>query len=185
MAFLQSYTFVFGNPVIAFTVVLAELLVVSGIGGALSARWTRRILPIILIAVVLCSVVLFALFERASHLLLQASVVGQALGSFGLLAPIALLMGIPFPVGLRLLVCSPRFRAYGWAANGVASVVSSILAIPLTMIWGIRDLLLLAALCYGVMFGAVVLTGGSTASQRLNRRTRNPHLSKPTENQGT
>ena len=101
------------------------------------------------------------------------------------IAMIALLMGIPFPVGLRLLVCSPRYRAYGWAANGVASVVSSILAIPLAMIWGIRCLLLLAASCYGVMLGAAVLAGGSAASQRLNRRTRNPHLSRPTENQGT
>jgi hypothetical protein len=91
------------------------------------------------------------------RLLLQASGPGQALGSFGLLAPIALLMGVPFPVGLRLLTSSPRLRAYGWGANGVASVLASILAIPLTMIWGISRLLLLASFCYALMLGVLAL----------------------------
>jgi hypothetical protein len=157
MAFLQGYTFVFGNPVIAFTVVLAELLVMSGIGGAVSARWSRRTLPPVLIGLVICGIVLFALFGQAEQLLLQASPAAQALGSFGLLAPIALLMGVPFPVGLRLLVQTPRFRAYGWGANGVASVLASILAIPLAMTWGISRLMLLAAACYALMLGALVL----------------------------
>jgi hypothetical protein len=157
MAFLQSYTFVFGNPVIAFTVVLAELLVVSGIGGAVSARWTRRLLPGVLIVLVASSVALFAAFFRASRLLLQAPLWAQVLGSFVLMAPIAFLMGVPFPVGLRLLISSPRFRAYGWAANGVASVVASILAIPLTMIWGMRSLLLLGGLFYALMLGVSLL----------------------------
>jgi hypothetical protein len=157
MAFLQSYTFMLGNPVIAFTVVLAELLVLSGIGGALSARWTRRNLPAILITLVICQILLFIFFGPVQQRLLQASAVVQALGSFGLLAPIALLMGVPFPVGLRLLVSSPRLRAFGWGANGVASVLASILAIPLTMIWRINGLLLLAAFCYALMLGVSII----------------------------
>jgi hypothetical protein len=156
MAFLQQYTFVFGNPVIAFTVVLAELLVLSGIGGAVSARWTRRILLPTLAAAVLCGVVLFVLFRGAGQLLLRASAPMQALGSFALLAPVALLMGVPFPVGLRLLVPSARTRAFGWGANGVASVLASILAIPLTMSWGIRTLLLLGAICYSLMLATLL-----------------------------
>jgi hypothetical protein len=157
MAFLQGYTFVFGNPVIAFTVVLAGLLVLSGIGGALSARWSRRSLPPVLIGLVICQIVLFALFGPAEQLLLQASPAAQAFGAFGLLAPIALLLGLPFPVGLRLLVPSARYRASGWAANGVASVLASILAVPLAMTWGISSLLLLAAACYVLMLGVLLL----------------------------
>jgi len=157
MAFLQGFTFVFGNPVIAFTVVLAELLVLSGIGGAASARWSRRTLPPVLIGLIICQIVLFALFGGAEQQLLEASPAAQALGSFGLLAPVALLMGVPFPVGLRILVPTPRFRAFGWAANGVASVVASILAIPFTMTWGISRLLLLAAACYILMLGVLLL----------------------------
>ncbi len=170
MAFLQGYTFVFGNPVIAFTVVLAELLVVSGIGGAVSSRWNVRILPPLLAVLVVCAVVLFALYGRFEELLLQASALGQALGSFLLLAPIALLVGVPFPVGLRLLVASPRLRAYGWAANGIASVVASILALPLAMTWGISRLLLLAALCYALMLGA--LFSGRVAVRKAERAPR-------------
>jgi hypothetical protein len=157
MAFLQSFTFVFGNPVIAFTILLAELLVLSGIGGAVSARWTRRKLPAILAVLVAFQILLFALFAPVQQRLLQASPGLLALGSFGLLAPIALLMGVPFPVGLRLLVSSPRLQAFGWGANGVASVMASILAIPLTMIWSIGGLLLLAAVCYALMLGILLL----------------------------
>lgn len=162
MAFIQSYTFVFGNPVIAFTVVLAELLVLSGIGGALSARWNSTVLPPLLVVLVVCGVVLFSLYGRLEELLLQASGPVQALGSFLLLVPIALMLGVPFPVGLRLLAPSPRFRAFGWAANGIASVVASILALPLAMTWGISRLLLLAAVCYALMLVAL-LSGGRTA----------------------
>ncbi|MBN2551722.1 MAG: hypothetical protein JXB06_03080 [Spirochaetales bacterium] len=179
MAFLQGYTFVFGNPVIAFTVVLAELLVMSGIGGAVSARWSRRALPPVLIVLILCQAALCPLFGAALRLLLAAGAAAQLLGSFILLAPLAFLMGVPFPVALRLLVPTPRFRAFGWAANGVASVVASILAVPLAMSWGISRLLLPAAACYALMLAVL------PAFQRLNRRIRNSHLSSPTENQGT
>ena len=157
MAFLQSFTFVFGNPVIAFTVLLAELLVLSGIGGAVSARWTRRQLPTVLIILVVWQILLFAVFAPVQQRLLQAAPAVLALGSFGLLAPIAVLMGVPFPVGLRVLVSSPRLQAFGWGANGVASVIASILAIPLTMTWSIGGLLLLAAVSYAVMFGISML----------------------------
>jgi hypothetical protein len=90
-------------------------------------------------------------------LLLKAPTAAHVLGSLGLLAPVALLMGVPFPVGLRLLISSPRFRAFGWGANGVASVIASILAIPLAMTWGIRSLMLLAGFCYALMLVGVLL----------------------------
>ena len=66
-------------------------------------------------------------------------------------------MGVAFPVGLRLLIASPRMRASGWGVNGVASVVASILAIPLTMTWGIRTLLLLAGFCYALMLALLLI----------------------------
>jgi hypothetical protein len=156
MAFLQGYTLVFGDPVIAFTVVLAELLVMSGIGGAVSARWNDRHLLPLLAVLIGCGMLLFGLFGRLEGLLLQASDLGQALGSFALLAPIGLMLGAPFPVGLRLLVPSSRFRALGWAANGIASVLASILAVPLAMTWGISRLLLLASLCYALMLAMLL-----------------------------
>jgi hypothetical protein len=101
--------------------------------------------------VVLCILVIFLLHGRLQRHLLQAAGAGQVLGAFALLAPPALLMGVPFPVGLRLLVPSPRHRAFGWAANGVASVLASVVAVPLAMSWGISRLLLLAGVCYALM----------------------------------
>jgi hypothetical protein len=159
MAFVQGYTFLFDDPVIAFTVVLAELLVMSGIGGALSANWRLgRLRPLLAILAVFAAA-LFVLYNPLLEGLMRASTVGRAVGSFLLLAPVALLMGAPFPVGLRLLLASPRRRAYGWAANGVASVLASIAAVALAMSWGISLLLLAAAACYLLMLGMLPLCG--------------------------
>ena len=149
MAFLQGYTFVFGDPVVAFTVVLAVLLVMSGVGGAVSAGWKLHSLPPLLALLAACLLVLMLLFAPLQRLLLSLPAGGFVAAA--LLAAIALMMGVPFPVALRLLASSARHRAFGWAANGVASVVASILAVPLAMSWGISRLLLLAALCYASM----------------------------------
>jgi len=156
MTFLQRYTFLLGNPIVAFTVVLAELLILSGVGGALSARWPLRVLVPVLAAVTGCMLLLFLFFRPAGAMLLGASPPLQAVGLFLLLAPASLLVGIPFPMGLRLLVSDSRFRAFGWAANGIASVVAAIVAVPLSMTLGITKLLLIAALCYALMLAVLM-----------------------------
>jgi hypothetical protein len=106
----------------------------------------------------LCALALFCAFPRILPLLLAGGTTVLALGMFALLAPIALLLGVPFPVGLRLLTRSAGMRAYGWAANGVTSVLASILAVPLAMTLGITVLLLLAAVCYALMLGILLVT---------------------------
>jgi hypothetical protein len=154
MGFLQHYTFLFGNPVLAFAVVLATLLVVSGVGGAVSAGWNLRSLHYALVLLIACLGLLFFIARPLGYVLLGRTPGIQAVGAVVLLAPAAFLAGIPFPTGLRLLADDPGSRAFGWAANGIASVVASILALPLAMTWGISRLLPAAAFCYVVVIGA-------------------------------
>jgi len=110
----------------------------------------------VLAAVTGCMLLLFLFFRPAGAMLLGASPPLQAVGLFLLLAPASLLVGIPFPMGLRLLVSDSRFRAFGWAANGIASVVAAIVAVPLSMTLGITKLLLIAALCYALMLAVLM-----------------------------
>jgi hypothetical protein len=66
-----------------------------------------------------------------------------------LLAPPGLLMGIPFPAGLRRLGAeSPDLIPWVWAVNGAASVVASVLAALLALSFGFRLVLLVGAACY-------------------------------------
>ncbi|MGI9305338.1 MAG: SAM-dependent methyltransferase, partial [Gammaproteobacteria bacterium] len=54
-----------------------------------------------------------------------------------LIAPLAFLMGMPFPLGLsRLAARAPTHIPWAWALNGCASVVSAVLATLLAVHFG-------------------------------------------------
>ncbi|HSB51622.1 MAG TPA: hypothetical protein VLD40_03090, partial [Dissulfurispiraceae bacterium] len=66
-----------------------------------------------------------------------------------LLLPLGLLMGIPFPLGLRVLgERSETLIPWAWAINGCFSVLAPLLAVMLAMIVGFKGVLWLGALCY-------------------------------------
>ncbi|MBN1837133.1 MAG: hypothetical protein JW820_14855, partial [Spirochaetales bacterium] len=70
-------------------------------------------------------------------------------GAIALLLPVGFLLGVPFPTALRCFGGGPGELSFLWAANGIASVVASILAVPVAMAWGISRVLWLAGICYG------------------------------------
>jgi len=73
-----------------------------------------------------------------------------------ILAPLAFLMGMPFPTGVRQAGAQrPGVVPWLWGINGVMSVMGSALSIALAIHLGIRATLLIAAGCYalaGAMF---------------------------------
>ena len=78
-----------------------------------------------------------------------------------LIAPLALGMGMPFPLGLdRLAESAPDFIPWAWGINGFASVMSAVLATLLAIEFGFSAVVLLAATMY------------LGASQLLSRRAR-------------
>ncbi|HSB67388.1 MAG TPA: hypothetical protein VLD65_12485, partial [Anaerolineales bacterium] len=88
-----------------------------------------------------------ALFNQTLGLPLNVKLV---LGSL-MLAPIGLLMGIPFPSGISLLSGyrqSEIMIPWAWGVNGATSVVSSILAALLALSWGFRLVMYIGTACY-------------------------------------
>jgi hypothetical protein len=68
-----------------------------------------------------------------------------------LVAPLAVAMGLPFPLALaRVRAAAPALVPWAWGVNGCASVVAAALAGPLAMGFGARGLLLLGALAYAL-----------------------------------
>jgi len=66
-----------------------------------------------------------------------------------LLAPLGLLMGMPFPLGIRWLSArNPAIVAWMWGINGTASVLGSVLSVILALNLGFRITLLIGAGCY-------------------------------------
>jgi hypothetical protein len=149
---IQRYTLILGHPAYAFSVVLAGILVFSGLGSLLSDRVRLRPCLFALSVVAAFQPMVATWLQKVSPswpLLARASATLVALG------PLGLLMGIPFAKGLALLAEQARQDVpWAWAINGGASVIASVLAAALALSWGARAVTLLGAACYLVALGA-------------------------------
>lgn len=152
---MQRFILFLGHPVFALSVVLFALLTFSGIGSFLSNRLVpaeadprrgqRLIIPLLAAVVVLYNVLLPPLFRAGLGWSLEARIVLAAL----LLAPLGLLMGMPFPLGIRLVNrTNDALVPWAWGVNGCASVLGSILSVMLGQSIGFSGVMLLAVAIY-------------------------------------
>jgi len=73
----------------------------------------------------------------------------RALAVVGVVTPVATLLGFCFPIGMRLVgEISQEATAWMWGVNGACGVLASILAVVISVSFGISTNLLLAALLY-------------------------------------
>ncbi len=159
IALLQRFTLFLGQPVYTFAVVLGSLLVFTGVGshaaGHLVGDAHRRILailPAILITLALTAV----LTPQAFHAALGLSLPWRLTVTVLLIAPIGLLLGMPFPTGLRLVgVEAPALVPWAWGVNGFFTVIGSVAATILGMAFGFRVVLALAGGCYLASLAAI------------------------------
>ncbi len=82
-----------------------------------------------------------------------------------ILAPLAFVMGMPFPVGLRTLASentSSNSIEWAWAMNAGSSVLGSVLAIVIAIQFGLNVTLACGAAAY---FAALLLKGKLLAPQ--------------------
>jgi hypothetical protein len=146
---LQRFILYLGQPAYAFAVVVAALLVASGLGSNyLSGRWPlRRVLPLIALLALAYPWLLPYLFD----LTLPLPFTGRVLVTTAALFPLGLLLGIPFPRGLALVgQTRPNLVPWVWAVNGCASVVSAVLAAMIALTWGFSVVLWSAAAAYAL-----------------------------------
>jgi len=170
IASIQRFTLFLSHPLYAIAVVLAGFLVFAGLGSGLAARleqWLRArggpdALPLVAGAIATLSIAyvfgLPVLFARLMALPDAARIVL----SLALIAPLALFMGMPFPLVLaRLRERAPDFVPWAWGINGCASVASAILATLLTIGLGARTVVLVAAGLY--LLAAAIVRRSATA----------------------
>jgi hypothetical protein len=151
---IQRWIVVLGHPIYAFALVVATLLIFSGLGSALAgAEW----LPARTIFAVL---VVFTFILPLAIAPLSALVLGwPAWARVGFavlfLAPLGFLMGLPFPLGVAWLNRrAPALTPWAWAINGCASVIASVLAAILVLGYGFNLVILLGAGAYAGAFVA-------------------------------
>jgi hypothetical protein len=145
---IQRWILLLGHATYAFAAVVLSLLLFSGLGSLLTrAAWLPRRAAWVLL--VLMALLTPLLVVRLADAALGWPPWGRAAVAVIGLAPLGVLMGLPFPRGVAWLEDrAPSLIPWAWAVNGAASVVASVLAAILALSSGFTVVLLLGAGCY-------------------------------------
>jgi hypothetical protein len=150
--FLQRFSVLLGHPTYTFAIILFSMILFTGIGSFLSDRLrldrAYRVLWLPLaIAAALVAIVL--LLDPAIRSSAGLDLTGRTLVVLAFTAPISLLLGGCFPIGMRLVGrVSDSATAWMWGVNGACGVIASVVAVSVSMWVGIDTNLLIAAVLY-------------------------------------
>jgi len=143
--FIQRFFLILHNPTLTVAVVFTSFLVFGGLGSILSNRISLRysilLFPLLLV---------FALgWGIAIETIYQLGLLARLGISIALIAPVAIMMGTFFPVGLAHLK-RRKLNKIGsaWTINGIASVFAPIVAILVAVYFGFGVVIVTSAIAY-------------------------------------
>jgi hypothetical protein len=143
---IQRYTLFLGASTYSTATVLLTLLVAAGLGSRLAARVPARAAFLAILGWLLLEMtVLPALTTALSGLPVPARILVAA----ALIAPLGFFMGMPFPRGVLRV---GALVDWGFAVNGVGSVLGATLVVGCAFALGFRVALLGGALLYLAAF---------------------------------
>jgi hypothetical protein len=164
---MQRLIVFLGHPTYGLSVVLFAMLASSGLGslaaGHLEGRGVRAVLPVAALVATL------AVFGTATPMAIRAfeaaTTATRIAMAIGLLFPIGFLMGMAFPLGMRVATTrAPTLAPWLWGINGATSVCASVLAVAIALHWGIAASFWAGVACYVAAAAALV----SPASRRAD-----------------
>jgi spermidine synthase len=161
---IEKASFFLNDRTYAFAVVLAGMLVFSGLGSYYSGRYLKHPKKGLALACAIIVVWLALAWLFLDGLLLAlvgAPFVAKWAVLLLLIAPVSFAMGFPFPLGLYLFRGNrAHFLPWAWSLNGSFSVIATPLANLLALSAGYRMLLLFSLLLYAVVYLTYPVTHG-------------------------
>ncbi len=157
IAFIQKFTLILSQPLYAVAVALCAFLIFSGLGSLyVQYRLKTTSKPIIAVllrravmVIVLITVIYIMLLPLISSTIMAQPEITRIISAFILAAPLAFVMGMPFPLGLAAVQqTSPHLIPWAWGINGCASVLSAILAVLLAIEIGFNGVMACAVVLY-------------------------------------
>jgi hypothetical protein len=142
----------------SFSLILFELLLTRLFGVVLFAQFAHLALALEMLGI--------STGASAQHLfpwlvpdLLHATALGAPLAVrmglvFLVLLPLGFIMGMPFPLVIRMLPeKASGIVPWAWALNGWMSVVASLATVLISRTWGYSNAFILAPLAYAIALG--------------------------------
>lgn len=168
ISLIQKHILFLGQPVYSISSVLFSVLLSAGAGSYLFQRFFRdgsemRWLATIPILLGTCLLLELLIMPVVFHAFLGSSKLIRFCISGLLIAPLGLILGIPFPMGIRILgMKAPEIIPWGWALNAYATVIGSILCVIFAISLGFRMNFAIAFLAYAAGFVLFRLALGKT-----------------------
>ena len=176
---IQRLILFLGYPTYSLTVTLASLLIFTGVGALLSGRLKARpdmIVRVLAPTIVALGVLYLFVLPVITESLLTSGLAIRVMVAFLVLAPLGVTLGMFMPLGLGAVADltdhGEEYVAWGWAVNGFASVIGSVLTTIIAMVFGFNVVLALSVVVYLVALAALrrlqrPLAAGSTAGDDL------------------
>jgi hypothetical protein len=154
---IQRLTLFLGYPTYSLTVTLASILIFTGVGALVSGRVKEqayRVLPWLLGAIAVLTAFYLFVLPEVTDALLGWPLLARVVVAFLVLAPLGICLGMFMPLGIGAVASltphQSEYVAWGWAVNGFASVIGSVLTTILAMAFGFQVVLGLALVVYVV-----------------------------------
>ncbi|MBW1750376.1 MAG: spermidine synthase-like protein, partial [Deltaproteobacteria bacterium] len=149
----------FGHPIFAAAAGISSLLIFSGLGSLISGLLPSRSSHGLAAALVALILLLYLfILPPLLNLTNTLPILGKTLVFLLVIAPPAVAMGMPFPLGLaRLARHSKSQAAWAWGINGCVSVVSTGLAAIIAVEFGFSAVMFIACVAYGLAALAVLM----------------------------
>jgi hypothetical protein len=134
ISILQKFILLLGHPIFTLSVILFSLLISGGIGSFLSGRFKEGSIPrrifVVCLLISLISIFYALALPHLIPALLPFSIETRIAITLILLFPLGLLMGMPFPLGIRVVGSSLKTGVpFYWGLNGIMSVFGSVTAV--------------------------------------------------------
>jgi predicted membrane-bound spermidine synthase len=146
LSLLQHLTLLVGHPIFTLSVLLFTLLAAGGVGSAISKHVPIRAACFF---IALLGIAEALALPRLVPALLPLSLQGRVLMAAMFIAPLGILMGMPFPRGLERTGQGPfPPPPFYWGLNGILSVIGSVTTVFIALQAGFQVAMFAGCACY-------------------------------------
>ena len=166
ISFIQKFILYLTNPSYSTSIIIFSFLFFSGLGSFYSRRIEKNYVNALKIIIfTLCGLLILYQFilPYVFNTTLKYSLLVRIFITLGLIFPLGFLMGMPFPLGIKLVNSIDKGKElipWLWATNSFWSIIASVSAVIIALFFGFKVVAILAALIY--LFGFLSINYSGT-----------------------
>lgn len=163
IALIQKFILYLEYPIYSYSVVIATILISAGLGSYKAEKMNPTHKSFLyLVAKMVGFLLIYLLFAGTIvNSTIGINIIYKVLITIALNGPPAFFMGMMMPLGIKRLtsMSMDSLVPWCWAINGSASILASVGAVFLALIYGFRAVIAFGTLGYIIALGCIYLTG--------------------------